>query len=128
MYLMTIPGKPVSKARPRISKRGFMYTDKKTSDYEKKIKSYAKDICKTPYTCPVSVHIIFRYKKPKTSKDKGIFKTTRPDLDNLIKSITDALNGIAYLDDSQICIIWSCKQYIPDESNVEISVKPIVTP
>ena len=35
----------------------------------------------------------------------------RPDLDNLIKSVLDALNGVAYKDDCQIVTMLSRKNY-----------------
>ena len=50
--------------------------------------------------------------------------TKRPDCDNLAKSILDALNGIAYDDDSQICSLSVFKFY-GDEPRVEISLGEI---
>lgn len=38
----------------------------------------------------------------------------RPDLDNLFKSVLDALSGMAYRDDSQVCSIAGAKLYGPD--------------
>lgn len=40
-----------------------------------------------------------------------ILPTKKPDSDNIIKIILDALNGIAYHDDSQICSIHFEKKY-----------------
>ena len=48
--------------------------------------------------CPVSLIIILH---PKRNKD-GATNKTRMDLDNCFKSVLDSLNGVAYLDDSQI--------------------------
>jgi Holliday junction resolvase RusA-like endonuclease len=39
----------------------------------------------------------------------GLPYAKRPDFDNLAKLINDALNGVAWLDDSQICSFYSCK-------------------
>lgn len=39
------------------------------------------------------------------------WKTTKPDLDNLTKLIGDALNGVAYADDNQICAHDAIKQF-----------------
>lgn len=40
--------------------------------------------------------------------------TVRPDLDNLVKLVLDALNGVAYADDSQIVRIHAFKKYSGD--------------
>ena len=37
--------------------------------------------------------------------------TKKPDLDNLVKSVLDGLNGIAYVDDNQIIDIEARKEY-----------------
>ncbi|MEX5590971.1 RusA family crossover junction endodeoxyribonuclease, partial [Pseudomonas urmiensis] len=40
-----------------------------------------------------------------------IYPTKKPDADNIAKAVTDALNGLAYKDDSQIVILSVYKQY-----------------
>lgn len=37
--------------------------------------------------------------------------TARPDIDNLVKAVTDALNGILWKDDSQIVSLSAEKRY-----------------
>lgn len=71
----------------------------------------------TPYCGPaaawrVCVEYIYR---PLTlrRKDFGAPKTTRPDLDNLTKSVLDALteSGLAFSDDSQVAALEMSKRY-----------------
>jgi Holliday junction resolvase RusA-like endonuclease len=58
--------------------------------------------------------------KPKSKPKKVIHWTTRPDLDNFIK-ILDALNGVFWVDDSQIIRIDATKQYgEPARTEIEI--------
>ena len=40
-----------------------------------------------------------------------LLPTTRPDTDNYIKLVTDAMNGIVYEDDNQIIAIQAAKFY-----------------
>lgn len=41
-----------------------------------------------------------------------VYKSTKPDLcDNLLKGLCDALTGICWRDDSQICKVNSCKYF-----------------
>ena len=47
--------------------------------------------------------------------------TKKPDCDNCIKSITDALNGIAYIDDSQIVSI-ECEKWYSDRPRAEVMI------
>lgn len=42
-----------------------------------------------------------------------IYPTKKPDVDNIIKIIADALNGVAYNDDKQI-VMCSCGKYYTD--------------
>ena len=113
---ITIPGEPISKARPRVGKGGFIYTPKKSQDHEKYIASIAKKHFKTPYSCPVSVSIAFFFNPPKTIKHPPIFRAKRPDIDNLIKTVLDALNTIAYTDDKLIVSLYSKKYYSPNNN------------
>ena len=47
--------------------------------------------------------------------------TKKPDLDNVLKAITDAMNGIVYEDDAQIVRITTAKVY-SDTPRAEVSV------
>ena len=54
------------------------------------------------------------YSKKKTDEAlNGILKhTKKPDLDNLIKAVKDALNGIVWHDDSQVFLVTAEKIYV----------------
>lgn len=43
--------------------------------------------------------------------DGKIYPLVKPDIDNCIKSIMDALNGVAYKDDKQVVLVRSIKRY-----------------
>lgn len=51
--------------------------------------------------------------------------TKKPDFDNIAKIAVDALNGIAFVDDSQICVAHVSKEYSASP-RVEISAYAIV--
>lgn len=44
------------------------------------------------------------------------------DLDNLLKPLLDALNGIVYLDDKQVTSIFMRKKIVADDSDTGVSV------
>ena len=55
---------------------------------------------------------------------KGQFCMKVPDTDNLEKLVCDALNGIAYSDDRQVCIIRGEKRW-SDWPRTEITIKDL---
>lgn len=110
--VFTVPGKPQGKGRPRFTRQGRIYTPKATADYEKTIRTvyrliYGDSSFKDK---PISLTVLAVFKIPKgTSKinkakmlNGEIRPSVKPDFDNILKIIADALNGIAYDDDKQI--------------------------
>jgi len=117
-FEMFIALTPESKARPRFTKTGHTYTPTKTHKYEFIIrdrweKKYGNI---RPWRGPMSMEVRFLMPRPKAMvwKKKPMPRSPcskRPDLDNLIKAVTDALNGGAYVDDAQIFKITATKAY-----------------
>ncbi|MBR3614202.1 MAG: RusA family crossover junction endodeoxyribonuclease [Clostridia bacterium] len=114
------------KARPRVNTYTCKaYTPENTKDYEMLIKQYFK--LKYPRYVPlenrVSVKIVAQFKIPKTAtkKDKELIMegklspTKKPDIDNIVKIILDALNKMAFKDDNQITKIEVEKIYGNEE-------------
>jgi Holliday junction resolvase RusA-like endonuclease len=63
------------------------------------------------------------YRRPPTGK-KRVHPTTKPDLDNYVKGVMDALNGIFWVDDAQICKAVVEKRYAKDvrSGRIELAV------
>ena len=55
--------------------------------------------------------------------DAPFYKSSKADLDNLVKFVCDALNGIFYKDDSQIVSIYASKVW-GAEDYVFVKVSP----
>lgn len=111
--------KPVPKGRPRFSfKARRVYTDAKTSKDEKSLQiEMLKYLSQVPTNVShVEVMVSFSY------KGKPGPKTTRPDLDNNIKQILDAGNGILWRDDALVTKITAEKIWHPSESHTTLSV------
>lgn len=105
---------PVAKARPRVisrNGRAWAYTPKKSKHFEETIKLMASQKFKgRPLTGPIEVLALFNLEKPKSPKNKR-YPVVKPDVDNLFKSVADALNKIAWNDDSQIVKATIEKKY-----------------
>lgn len=72
----------------------------------------------TPITSPIAISLSFTLEKPKTAR--RALPTVPPDLDKQIRSILDALTGVAYADDAQVCQISASKAY--GSPGVEIQI------
>lgn len=129
----TIFGEPQGKARPRVTMHGT-YTPKKTRDYEKLVQwEYRKQGGKDYGDNPLQIEITANFQIPKSKPRKvrvdmlagKIRPAKKPDCDNIAKAILDALNGIAYHDDSQVVCLWIEKWYVPDEPCVIVTIKDL---
>lgn len=129
----TIPGVPVPKARPRVKKNGFTYTPKKTEDYEALVKDVYNLTAKHYFSdSPLHVYMDLFFPIPKSYSKKRRKELScpntpypkRPDADNVIKAITDALNGIAYKDDGQIVRVSAAKWY-GKEPRAEVVIEEV---
>lgn len=124
MISFTVDGAAVPKQRPRISGRRA-YTPKRTKDYEGRVLKEFRSSYKGIYPAfgkdvPVHISITVRQEIPKSwSKKKrlqaeqgSIVPLSRNgDIDNIAKSIMDALNGFAYEDDCQVTTLVITKIY-----------------
>ena len=64
--------------------------------------------CK-PIEGAIEIKLDFIYQKPKSVKRD--LPTVAPDLDKQIRSVLDALTGVAYVDDGQVVGITATKRY-----------------
>lgn len=123
--LITVPGKPVAKARPRtvrIKSGGVRtYTPKNTVDFERHGRQCAILAMKGtkplihPIICVISVELpipaSWSKKKKQMAVDCVLRPTTRPDLDNYVKGLLDCCNEIVFKDDSQVVDMIVSKTY-----------------
>ena len=132
-------GEPKGKQRPRLCKirgRSIVYTPKQTTEYEQKIRASYKRLTseKFPRGIPLEIDITALFSIPKKfNKEQKqqalngeILPTKKPDSDNIIKIILDALNDTAYFDDCEICSISFVKKY-GETPQIIIEIKELKT-
>ena len=129
----TVPGVPVGKGRPRVTRYGT-YTPQKTKDYEALVRrcwqEQSGDVF--PEGVPIFASILAHFPIPKSTPKKkaatmdGTFHLKKPDADNIAKGIIDAINGHAMKDDSavQIELVW--KLYTSGEPKTEVVLSEAV--
>lgn len=139
MIEFEIVGEPVGKGRPRFSTlngHAVAFTPAKTANYENLVKiSYQQKYAGLVISAgvPIVAHIDAYFTIPKSTSKKARAEmlsgkrrpTKKPDADNIIKSVLDALNGIAYHDDSQVVGVIINKYY-SDTPKVVVKISPTV--
>lgn len=132
MIKLTIPGQPCAKQRPRVV-NGHAYTPEKTVNYETLVKElYIMQNHRQQLAGALQMTVKAYFEIPKSQSQKNrwlmrtgeIRPTKKPDWDNIGKIISDALNGLAYHDDSQI-VDAVVEKYYSIEPRVEIQIEEI---
>jgi len=123
---MTIYGHPVPKARARTVRtkngKSVSFTPKKTESWEDSVRAQAlQHRPEQLMDGPLAMEATFYLLRPKSKPKRVKYPATKPDLDNLIKSVKDALEGIIYTNDSRIVDEAVRKRY-GDPPRVEIAI------
>lgn len=123
-WSLFIPGEAVAKARPKlgtVNSHAMAFTPAKTRRYEDIVRLTAVREWKRPLLAGVPVRLRATFVRgvpaswPRKKREAAIAgmagPISKPDLDNLVKSITDGLNGVVYLDDALIVETTAAKVY-----------------
>lgn len=137
-----VPGKPQGKARARTFRnpdtgKSISMTPDSTVLYENLIKDQYLNRCNGMYLergTPVTLRIVARFLPPKSASKANqrkmlegeILPLKKPDMDNIVKVVADALNGVAYHDDTQVAYVAAKKCYSAMEG-LDITVEEYTT-
>lgn len=114
----TVFGLPQSQGSARAFLAGgkpvITSTNKNLGDWRRLVADGAQKYAQL-FDGPVSLQLRFYLPRPKSTPKKVYWPAKRPDLDKLIRAIGDALTGIMWSDDSQICVIYAMKLYADEE-------------
>ena len=118
---VVIAGPPVAKARPRATRRGFVYTPAHTRKFEAHGRLAAQLAMgdRRPIEGPVRLELLaelpipasWSQKKRASAVTGDVLPISRPDLDNYVKSGLDSINEIVIRDDCQIVEVRARKRY-----------------
>ncbi len=118
LYSTFIPMEPKGKQRPKIVRRAnspfpVAITPDQTVMAENRVQGHvAGEWQRPPYEGPLQVQIVVRLQKPASKpKKRPCWPTGKPDSDNYAKLLLDALNGVVWRDDSQVCRLFVEKVY-----------------
>jgi Holliday junction resolvase RusA-like endonuclease len=122
MITFFVPGNPIPRKAPTFG-NGHAHHDDRQHGWKDTIRAYAmKYRPPKPYAGPVRMELTFYMK----GNGKTGWHTQRPDFDNLCKITLDALTGVIFIDDSQVCEIQVAKLWDDvSEAGVEITAGKI---
>jgi len=136
---LVVLGTARGQGRPRATTRGkfaSVYEDKKDKQAKETLVAVVQQ--NAPDTLldgPLRVDLFYFFMRPKghfgSGKNAGNIKasaqkhkTSKPDVDNLAKLTLDALTGIFWRDDAQICRCFIVKAY-SDKPRTEIFIRKL---
>lgn len=113
--------------RPRHMRNGNTYMPSEYKAYKRRVaEAYAAagglDFGSAPVAVSIDVMRELPGSRPKRVKSEP--DTFRPDVDNIAKGVMDALNGVAYEDDSQVvslCVLKCDRERTPTRMRVTVS-------
>lgn len=129
-WVVTIPGVMRGKQRARIVRRGAYataYTPRETMNAEAWVKHCVIEqvglLClEGPLSLTATIYVQVAPSWPTRKRELALagtlYPTGKPDLDNCIKLISDALNGVMWRDDSQIVRLAVRKAYASKPSTI----------
>lgn len=133
----TVLGEPQGKGRARVGNiagRARMFTPAKTVQYENLIALMAQDAMggaeqfAGPVLLEVTMHCPVRASWSKKKQAQALagemYPTSKPDADNCLKAVCDALNGVAWKDDTQVTDVRMRKRF-SETPRVEVIITPL---
>lgn len=111
-----------------MTRKGHVYTPAKTQSDEAVVRQFAHlaimgtPLLQGPLRLEVEIYRPFPKSWSMKRRAATFWITGKPDCDNMLKLIADAMNGIAYQDDSQIAALAMVRLYgIPECVGVTVT-------
>jgi Holliday junction resolvase RusA-like endonuclease len=120
MRYIRIDGIPKGQPRPRafaVGGKAHVYNPGTAENWKSQIALAFRDFARKPITGPVSLAVSFYMPRPKRlmrkkDPDGMMLHTAKPDIDNLLKAVMDALTTIGvWHDDTQVVSVSASKNY-----------------
>lgn len=111
-----IPGAPIPLQRHRSYGKKMVDPQKQEKEaFRLQVISQTGPV--TPYEGPIWLYLVFEMPIPSSLSKKraealeGELHYKRPDIDNLVKFVLDAINGVIWKDDAQVTELYAQKRY-----------------
>jgi crossover junction endodeoxyribonuclease RusA len=114
--IFLVDGIAIAKQSTRFDGHGHAHTSARVKAWQETVAWKAREVMagREPLSGPVAMRLVFI-----------LHNHRRVDLDNLNKAVSDALNGIVYLDDNQVVNLHLVKHVMPKaHPGVYVEVRP----
>ena len=139
MMELVIYGEPIPQGRPKFTKSGHAYDPQRSKNYKTLVRFWVTQHLKKingwkPLENALWVDLTFYFGIPTSWKKEKRIKASqgriRPtvrngDIDNMIKAILDANNGLLWVDDSIITDLSARKRYTGELARVVIKITEV---
>ncbi|WP_211749909.1 RusA family crossover junction endodeoxyribonuclease [Paenibacillus sp. Marseille-Q4541] len=133
MITFTVDIAPMGAVRMTQRSKWEDPTAQRYLSYKRLIGYEARKHIQEPITTPIHAELHFYHpipqswakKKQQQAREGDLSPITKPDIDNCVKGVFDALNKIAWKDDNQVVSLTTFKHY-SDEPRIEIKVKEVI--
>lgn len=126
MYHLFVNGVPKAQPRPRMAADGKVYNPHSANAWKEEIKA-AFFLCRKPtLTGPVCLRVTFYLPMPKKMKvDEGraVPHTVKPDTDNLLKAVMDAMTTVKVWTDDALVYRIEAGKYYGEKTGAQIIVE-----
>ena len=123
-------GEVMGAPRPRHMRNGHTYMPREYTSYKERIADAYKAAGGADYgQCSVAVTIDIMRELPgsRPKRVQSEADTYKPDVDNVAKAVLDALNGVAYKDDSQVVSLSVLKcDRTRTPTRMRVTVRPVL--
>jgi len=107
-FTFTVDQRPTVKGRPRLGRRGRVFTPARTLEAEAYIAALYEKLRGPFYDGPVMIEAVFRTSETEVTispLEEAHTSKLRGDTDNYLKLLLDGLNGVAFIDDKCVMIV-----------------------
>ena len=127
IYQLFVSGIPKAQPRPRMTARGHVYNPNSADAWKEEIKATFRPVLKPTIEEAVRLTVRFLFPIPKEMKNKNEYivpHTKKPDTDNLLKALMDALTEIkVWKDDAQSFGNITYKYYTTGKTGAQIIIE-----
>ncbi|MHA2274820.1 MAG: RusA family crossover junction endodeoxyribonuclease [Candidatus Kariarchaeaceae archaeon] len=136
IYKFIIPVDPKAKKRPKVYRWSTVNPSQNDEEVIASLFNQLEGQPDKPLNGQIRVQAKFFKNPPKNTPkwqlplmEQGVFRPAKsPDLDNYVKLILDALNGLLWEDDRYIVEMHSGKFYTTNQPRIELVVNQLPTP